>query len=151
MNIAEYLERKRIDVDRFRDLVAPRAVTPPTALHKSMRDSLLAGGKRVRPILTIAVMEVIGPSEESDATEGGLRLRAKTRGILNLIPHTHQCLLRASRSRLVSGLLPPAPNLFQRRFTSPGLVACELEISPWFPPRREGSMWRSCWISSYDG
>ena len=44
MNIVEYLERKRIEVDRFLDLVAPPSVTPPTTLHESMRYSLLAGG-----------------------------------------------------------------------------------------------------------
>ena len=60
MNIAEYLERKRIDVDRFLDLVAPPSVTPPATLHESMRYSLLAGGKRIRPILTIAASEAIG-------------------------------------------------------------------------------------------
>ncbi len=60
MNIAEYLEQKRIEVDRFLDLVAPPPVTPPTTLHESMRYSLLAGGKRIRPILTIAAAEALG-------------------------------------------------------------------------------------------
>lgn len=60
MNIAEYLEQKRLDVDRFLDLIAPTAVTSPTTLHESMRYSLLAGGKRIRPILTIAAAEAIG-------------------------------------------------------------------------------------------
>src|SRR6185437_263525 len=60
MNIAEYLERKRLDVDRFLDLVAPPSVTSPTTLHESMRYSLLAGGKRIRPILTIVAAEAIG-------------------------------------------------------------------------------------------
>lgn len=60
MNIAEYLERKRVDVDRFLDLVAPPSVTAPTTLHESMRYSLLAGGKRIRPILTIAAAEALG-------------------------------------------------------------------------------------------
>jgi geranylgeranyl diphosphate synthase type II len=60
MNIVEYLERKRIEVDRFLDLVAPPSVAPPTTLHESMRYSLLAGGKRIRPILTIAAAEAIG-------------------------------------------------------------------------------------------
>ena len=121
MSIAEYLEQKRLDIDRFLDLVAPTAVTPPSSLHESMRYSLLAGGKRIRPILTIAAAEVIGPGGEYDVTEGDLKLLAKTRGILSLIPHTHQCLLRASRSRLVAGLLHPAPNLLQQRVASPVL------------------------------
>lgn len=60
MNIAEYLEGKRIEVDRFLDLVAPASITPPTTLHESMRYSLLAGGKRIRPILAIAAAEAIG-------------------------------------------------------------------------------------------
>ena len=59
MNIADYLERKRVDVDRFLDLVAPPSVTPPTTLHESLRYSLMAGGKRVRPILTIAAAEAL--------------------------------------------------------------------------------------------
>ncbi|MBL8038642.1 MAG: geranyl transferase, partial [Nitrospira sp.] len=51
MNIADYLERKRVDVDQYLDLIAPPSVTPPTTLHESLRYSLMAGGKRVRPIL----------------------------------------------------------------------------------------------------
>ena len=49
MNIKDYLEQKRIAVDRFLDEVSPPAATPPTTLHESMRYSLMAGGKRVRP------------------------------------------------------------------------------------------------------
>ncbi|CUS36792.1 polyprenyl synthetase family protein [Candidatus Nitrospira nitrificans] len=59
MNIADYLEQKRIEVDRFLDCVAPPAAVPPTTLHESLRYSLLAGGKRVRPILTIAAAEAL--------------------------------------------------------------------------------------------
>ena len=46
MNIKDYLEQKRVAVDRFLDEVAPPAGTPPVTLHESMRYSLLAGGKR---------------------------------------------------------------------------------------------------------
>jgi geranylgeranyl diphosphate synthase type II len=59
MNIKDYLEQKRVAVDRFLDEVAPPAATPPTTLHESMRYSLMAGGKRVRPILTIAAAEAL--------------------------------------------------------------------------------------------
>ena len=61
MNIKDYLEHKRVEVDRFLDEVTPSAATPPTTLHESMRYSLLAGGKRVRPILAIAAAEALGP------------------------------------------------------------------------------------------
>jgi geranylgeranyl diphosphate synthase type II len=60
MIISDYLEQKRLDVDQFLDLVAPPSVTPPTTLHESIRYSLLAGGKRIRPILTIAAADAIG-------------------------------------------------------------------------------------------
>ena len=62
MNIKDYLEQKRVDVDRFLDSVMPSTVTPPTTLHESMRYSLMAGGKRVRPILAIAAAEAVGRS-----------------------------------------------------------------------------------------
>jgi geranylgeranyl diphosphate synthase type II len=61
MTIKDYLEQKRIEVDRFLDEVTPSAATPPVTLHESMRYSLLAGGKRVRPILAIAAAEALGP------------------------------------------------------------------------------------------
>src|SRR6476469_10080597 len=61
MNIKDYLEQKRVAVDRFLDEVAPSVGTPPVTLHESMRYSLLAGGKRIRPILTIAAAEALGP------------------------------------------------------------------------------------------
>ncbi len=44
MNIKDYLEQKRIDVDRFLDSVMPSAATAPTTLHESIRYSLMAGG-----------------------------------------------------------------------------------------------------------
>mgnify|MGYP001426978210 FL=1 len=59
MEIAEYLERKRIEVDHFLDLATPPGALPPTTLHESLRYSLMAGGKRVRPILTIAAAEAL--------------------------------------------------------------------------------------------
>ncbi len=61
MTIKDYLEHKRVEVDRFLDEVTPSAATPPAMLHESMRYSLLAGGKRVRPILAIASAEALGP------------------------------------------------------------------------------------------
>jgi geranylgeranyl diphosphate synthase type II len=60
MNIKEYLERNRLEVDRFLDHISPPATTAPTTLHESMRYSLMAGGKRVRPTLAIAAAEAVG-------------------------------------------------------------------------------------------
>ena len=62
MDIKNYLEHKRQDVDRFLESVMPAEDAPPATLHKAMRYSLFAGGKRVRPILAIASCEAIaGP------------------------------------------------------------------------------------------
>jgi geranylgeranyl diphosphate synthase type II len=60
MTITDYLEAKRMAVDQFLDQVTPPAVTPPATLHESMRYSLMAGGKRIRPILTVAAAEAVG-------------------------------------------------------------------------------------------
>jgi len=59
MNIKDYLEQKRVAVDRYLDQMMPPTITPPTTLHESMRYSLMAGGKRIRPILTIAAAEAV--------------------------------------------------------------------------------------------
>ena len=62
MDFSAYLEQKRRDVDTYLDLVVPADTCPPETLHKAMRYSLFAGGKRVRPILAIAAFEAIGGS-----------------------------------------------------------------------------------------
>src|SRR2546427_12304677 len=59
MDIKTYLEQKRQDVDRFLESIMPAEDAPPATLHKAMRYSLFAGGKRVRPILAIAGCEAI--------------------------------------------------------------------------------------------
>lgn len=61
VDILKYLEEKRQAVDRFLESIIPDARTPPTTLHESMRYSLFAGGKRVRPILAIAAAEAVAP------------------------------------------------------------------------------------------
>ena len=64
VDILKYLEERRQEVDRYLESVIPDAHVPPTTLHESMRYSLFAGGKRVRPILAIAAAEAISfPAE----------------------------------------------------------------------------------------
>ncbi len=60
MDIRRYLEDKREAIDRFLDQRLPASTAPPTTLHESIRYSVCAGGKRVRPILTIAAAEALG-------------------------------------------------------------------------------------------
>src|SRR2546429_7293274 len=59
MDIKTYLEQKRQDVDRFLESIMPAEDARPATLHKAMRYSLFAGGKRVRPILAIPRCEAI--------------------------------------------------------------------------------------------
>jgi geranylgeranyl diphosphate synthase type II len=65
VDIRRYLEEKRVEVDRFLESVIPDSNTEPATLHESMRYSLFAGGKRVRPILAIAAPEAIGPPSKA--------------------------------------------------------------------------------------
>jgi len=60
MNIATYLNDKKKAVDDFLDQALPPESAPPKNLHRAMRYSLFAGGKRVRPILAIAAFEAVG-------------------------------------------------------------------------------------------
>jgi geranylgeranyl diphosphate synthase type II len=65
MDIQRYLAQKREEVDQFLERVMPSATTPPTTLHESMRYSVFAGGKRIRPILAIATAEAVGEAPKA--------------------------------------------------------------------------------------
>lgn len=60
MDIHQYLEHQRQRVDRFLEHSLPDSLRDPDILYESMRYSLLGGGKRVRPILTIAAAQALG-------------------------------------------------------------------------------------------
>ena len=60
MDIKSYLARKKDIVDKALDKIVPSAKTFPSSLNEAMRYSLFAGGKRVRPILSIAAAESLG-------------------------------------------------------------------------------------------
>jgi len=46
--------------DRLLDQYLPSETTPPATLHKAMRYSVMAGGKRLRPVLALAAYEYCG-------------------------------------------------------------------------------------------
>ena len=58
--LTEYLESRRALIDAALDRVLPTEDTPPANLHRAMRYSVLAPGKRLRPILVIAGAEAVG-------------------------------------------------------------------------------------------
>jgi len=55
-----YLTRRAAEVNEWLDRLVPSETTPPEQLHRAMRYSLLAGGKRLRPSLTLAAGEGLG-------------------------------------------------------------------------------------------
>jgi geranylgeranyl diphosphate synthase type II len=57
MDLKAYLRNRQRKIDRALDRYLPRANTKPVTLHKAMRYSLFAGGKRLRPILCLAAAE----------------------------------------------------------------------------------------------
>ena len=57
MNLKIYLFNRQKLIDRALDRYLPKANTKPATLHRAMRYSLFAGGKRLRPILCLAAAE----------------------------------------------------------------------------------------------
>jgi geranylgeranyl diphosphate synthase type II len=62
----QYLEQNRILVDKLLDRFTPSADLPPKSIHEAMRYSLMAGGKRIRPILCLAAYEYCAGAKVTD-------------------------------------------------------------------------------------
>ena len=60
MDLKRYLVARQKEVDRALDRFLPKASVSPATIHKAMRYSLFAGGKRLRPILCLAATEACG-------------------------------------------------------------------------------------------
>jgi len=65
MTLAEYMVRQQKAVEAALDRWVPGEDENPRTIHRAMRYSLFAGGKRVRPLLAIAAAEAV-----SDAPNG---------------------------------------------------------------------------------
>jgi len=60
MNLREYLVQQQKLVDTELDRLVPPEYTVPETIHRAMRYSLFAGGKRIRPILCIEAARTVG-------------------------------------------------------------------------------------------
>jgi geranylgeranyl diphosphate synthase, type II len=60
MDVKAYLKSRQKRIDRALNKYLPKATTKPATIHQAMRYSLLAGGKRLRPILCLAAAETCG-------------------------------------------------------------------------------------------
>lgn len=63
-DLTAYLAARTEAVNRALDRWLPRPSTMPPTIHKAMRYSLYAGGKRIRPALCVASAQACGGAEE---------------------------------------------------------------------------------------
>ncbi len=63
-DVAGYLARRRADVDQALERLLPGPNAWPEHLHRAIRHSVFAGGKRLRPILCLTAGEVLGARTE---------------------------------------------------------------------------------------
>lgn len=64
MDLKSYLKEQCTLVDAALDRFLPQETALPHSLHKAMRYSVFAGGKRVRPILMLAACQAVGGDPE---------------------------------------------------------------------------------------
>ncbi|MGA3044252.1 MAG: polyprenyl synthetase family protein [Bryobacteraceae bacterium] len=60
MNLRAYLAEQQKLVDAHLDRLAPPETQTPETIHRAMRYSLFAGGKRIRPILCLEAARALG-------------------------------------------------------------------------------------------
>lgn len=63
-DIKSYLKTKQTEIDDYLKSAVPLCWKIPSALRESVHYSLLAGGKRIRPILVLAAAESLGARHE---------------------------------------------------------------------------------------
>ena len=64
---AARLESRRQQVERALDAALPAAGAWPETIHRAVRYSLFAGGKRLRPLLVLAADEAVGGAHHEEA------------------------------------------------------------------------------------
>ena len=65
-SLASYLESRRVLLETALDRYLPRPPAVPPIINAAMRYSLFAGGKRLRPVLTLATAESVAERETLD-------------------------------------------------------------------------------------
>ena len=60
MTLADYISAQQETVDAALARWVPAETDNPPTIHRAMRYSLFAGGKRIRPLLAIAAAEMAG-------------------------------------------------------------------------------------------
>jgi geranylgeranyl diphosphate synthase, type II len=68
MNLRDYLAQQQRLVDAELDRLVPPETAAPATIHRAMRYSLFAGGKRIRPILCIEAARAAGDDTDGVAS-----------------------------------------------------------------------------------
>jgi len=66
-NLERFISTRTMAVNQALDRFLPRAATKPATIHRAMRYSLFAGGKRMRPALCLAAAAGLRPATKTDA------------------------------------------------------------------------------------
>ncbi|MFW6135051.1 MAG: polyprenyl synthetase family protein [Elusimicrobiota bacterium] len=75
MELGSYMQEKKKVIDQFLEEKLPSENQNPSLIHRSMRYSVLNGGKRIRPILTIMTAELLDqPSGKVLPAAAGIEL-----------------------------------------------------------------------------
>jgi farnesyl-diphosphate synthase (EC 2.5.1.10) len=59
MNLESFLHERKILIDAGLEKILPPDDTFPSSIHKAIRHSVIDGGKRIRPILTLTANELV--------------------------------------------------------------------------------------------
>ncbi|MDE1169601.1 MAG: polyprenyl synthetase family protein [Verrucomicrobium sp.] len=63
MNLSQYWKARQKEVESALNKLLPAEKVRPATIHRAMRYSIFAGGKRLRPILTLAAAEAVDPKK----------------------------------------------------------------------------------------
>ncbi len=64
-DLSKWLKAQSAEVDAALNRFLPRATAKPSTIHKAMRYSIFAGGKRMRPALVLAAAEACGGKQDA--------------------------------------------------------------------------------------
>ena len=65
MPLQQFFRTRLTLIDKALDRFLPRATVKPATIHKAMRYSIFAGGKRIRPVLTLAAAQACGGEDKT--------------------------------------------------------------------------------------
>jgi len=73
MKLSDFYETDRAAIEAALEQLLPAETTPPSSIHRAMRYSVFAGGKRVRPVLCLEAARMF-TSELAGAVQAGCAL-----------------------------------------------------------------------------